>query len=82
MNETDHRESRGGAIRAPQNLAGGLALAGLSGLALWLLRDLNQGTLSEMGSALLPRALAVCLGLMGLGLVLSAFIRHGLQSSI
>lgn len=78
MNETDHRESRGGAIRAPQNLAGGLALAGLSGLALWLLRDLNQGTLSEMGSALLPRALAVCLGLMGLGLVLSAFIRHGL----
>ncbi|CAN7641966.1 tripartite tricarboxylate transporter TctB family protein [Neorhizobium sp. LjRoot104] len=76
--ETRNRTGRGaGTVRAPQNLAGGLALMALAALALWLLRDLNAGSLSEMGSALMPRALAVGLGLMGLALSVSAFLRPG-----
>lgn len=71
-------ERREGLVRAPQSLVGGLALMALAALALWLLRDLQTGTLSAMGSGLLPRALAVGLGLFGLGLTVSAFYRRGL----
>ena len=42
------RGSRG-VIRAPQSLAGGLLLVALAALALWLTRDLDQGTLNAMG---------------------------------
>jgi hypothetical protein len=81
MNET---ETKGGAvkrvnaIRGPQNVAGGVALICLAALALWLLRDLDAGTLGAMGSALMPRALAVALGLFGLALAVSGFLRSGL----
>ncbi|WP_037082652.1 tripartite tricarboxylate transporter TctB family protein [Neorhizobium vignae] len=77
MNEMKNATGRS-TVRAPQNLAGGLALMAVAGLALWLLGDLNAGSLSEMGSALMPRALAVGLGLMGLVLAVSAFLRPGL----
>lgn len=81
MNKT---EKRGGAgrrtsvIPGPQNVAGGAALICLAALALWLLRDLDAGTLGAMGSALMPRALAVALGLLGLALAASGFLRSGL----
>ncbi|WP_117196001.1 tripartite tricarboxylate transporter TctB family protein [Rhizobium terrae] len=77
MNEIKNATGRS-TIRAPQNLAGGLALVAVAALALWQLRDLTAGSLSEMGSALMPRALAVGLGLMGLALAVSAFLRPGL----
>lgn len=64
-------------IRAPQNLAGGLVLVGVATLAFFALGDLNAGTLDAMGSALMPRALAVFLGLLGLALVASGFLRDG-----
>ena len=48
-----------GPVRAPQSLAGGLLLVALAVLALWLTRDLDQGTLNAMGPAMLPRWLAI-----------------------
>jgi len=68
---------RRGPIRSPQGLVAGLALVALAGLALTLTSDLPQGTLSSMGPAMLPRWLAVGIGLCGLALVVVAFIRPG-----
>lgn len=69
--------ARHGPIRAPQSLAGGLVLVALAGLALWLTRDLDQGTLNAMGPAMLPRWLAFAVGLAGLALLVTAFLKAG-----
>jgi Tripartite tricarboxylate transporter TctB family len=68
---------RHGPIRAPQSLAGGLVLIALAALALWLTRDLTQGTLNAMGPAMLPRWLAIGVGLAGLALLAVAFLKEG-----
>ncbi|MEZ0172030.1 tripartite tricarboxylate transporter TctB family protein [Microvirga sp. TS319] len=68
---------RQGAVRAPQGIAGGILLIALAALALWLTRDLDQGTLNAMGPAMLPRWLAVGVGLSGLALIAYGFIRVG-----
>ena len=68
---------RRGPIRAPQNLFGGLLLIALAALALWLTRNLDQGTLRAMGPAMLPRWLAIGVGLCGLALVVLSFIKRG-----
>ena len=68
---------RHGPLRAPQSLMGGLLLIGLSALALWLTTDLDQGTLNAMGPAMLPRWLAIAVGLSGLALVVFAFLKDG-----
>src|SRR5829696_7026793 len=65
------------AIRAPQSLAGGVVLIALAVLALWLTRDLDQGTLNAMGPAMLPRWLAIGVGLSGLALVVFGFLKEG-----
>ena len=68
---------RVGLVRAPQGLAGGLLLLALAALALFLTRTLDQGTLNAMGPAMLPRWLAIGVGLSGLALILAAFLRPG-----
>ena len=68
---------RHGPVRAPQGIVGGLLLIALAALALWLTRDLDQGTLNAMGPAMLPRWLAIGVGLSGLALIVFAFIREG-----
>jgi len=68
---------RRGPVRASQGLAGGIVLILLGALALWLTRDLSQGTLSSMGPAMLPRWLAVAVGLSGLALLVFAFVKDG-----
>ncbi|WP_134494095.1 tripartite tricarboxylate transporter TctB family protein [Microvirga pakistanensis] len=68
---------RRGPVRAPQGIAGGILLIALAALALWLTRDLDQGTLNAMGPAMLPRWLAIGVGLSGLALIAFAFIRDG-----
>jgi hypothetical protein len=68
---------RHGPVRAPQNLAGGILLIALAALALWLTRDLDQGSLRAMGPAMLPDWLAVGVGLCGLALLASAFLKGG-----
>ncbi len=80
MSETEKTERAKGRqtpVRAPQNLAGGIALLSLAALALWLTRNLEPGTLGSMGSGMLPRILGYALGLCGLTLVISSFVRHG-----
>lgn len=66
-----------GLVRGPQSLVSGLTLLALCLLALWLTRDLPQGTLRSMGPAMLPRWLAIGVGLCGLALVAIAFLKAG-----
>jgi hypothetical protein len=72
---------RYGPIRAPQSLIGGLLLIALAALALYLTRDLSQGTLNAMGPAMLPRWLAIGVGLSGLALVVFGFLKEATPSS-
>ncbi|MDH2328178.1 tripartite tricarboxylate transporter TctB family protein [Cereibacter sp. SYSU M97828] len=53
----------------PDLLTAGL-FAGFGALGLWLARDLDQGTMAQMGAGYLPRA--VCAGLILLGGVIGA----------
>ncbi|TGD97352.1 tripartite tricarboxylate transporter TctB family protein [Methylobacterium nonmethylotrophicum] len=66
-----------GPVRGPRSLVGGLLLVGLAALALTLTRDLGQGTLRSMGPGMVPRALAIGLGLCGLVLVGIGLVRRG-----
>jgi hypothetical protein len=60
--------------RNPINLAGGLLLVALGGVAFWLAGDLDPGTLREMGPGMMPRWLAVGVALCGLALLVSSFL--------
>ncbi len=79
MQEKTERSAaeRGGPVRSPQSLVGGAALLALAVLALYLTQSLAQGTLRAMGPAMLPRFLAVGVGLAGLALVAAAFVKAG-----
>jgi hypothetical protein len=77
VTSVNSRIMRYGPLRAPQSLVGGLLLIALGALALWLTSDLDQGTLNAMGPAMLPRWLAMAVGLSGLALVAFAFAKEG-----
>ncbi len=64
-------------IRAPQNFWSGLALIVLAAFAVWAVRNLSQGTLTSIGPAMLPRWVAVGIGLCGAALVIGSFLREG-----
>jgi len=66
-----------GPIRGPQSFVGGLALMALALLALYLTRDLPQGTLRAMGPAMLPRWLAIAVGLCGAALMVAGLLKDG-----
>jgi putative tricarboxylic transport membrane protein len=66
-----------GLIRAPQNFVSGLALVALAAFAVWAVRNLSQGTLTSIGPAMLPRWIAVGIGLCGAILVITSFIEEG-----
>lgn len=66
-----------GLIKGPQALVGGVALMALAAFALWLVSDLSQGTLRAMGPAMLPRWLAIGVGLCGLGLAIAGLVTRG-----
>ncbi|MBM6583701.1 hypothetical protein ILT44_26215, partial [Microvirga sp. BT689] len=55
LQERHSARSSLGLVRGPQNLIAGATLVLLAALALWLTRDLDQGTLNAMGPAMLPR---------------------------
>jgi hypothetical protein len=76
IDRSEHRGSRG-LIRDPQSFVGGLALLALAALALYLTTGLNQGTLRAMGPAMLPRWLAIAVGLCGVALVATGFLSAG-----
>jgi hypothetical protein len=66
-----------GLIRAPQNFLSGLALVALAAFAIWAVRNLPQGTLTSMGPAMMPRWVAVGVGLCGVALMVSSLFRTG-----
>jgi putative tricarboxylic transport membrane protein len=66
-----------GPLRAPRDLAAGLILLAIAALALGVGASLEMGTLRTVGPGMLPRYVALLIGLIGIGLLVSAFIRHG-----
>ncbi len=68
---------RGGLVRAPQDLAAGASLVALSLVALWASADLPAGRLRAVGPGMLPRVLAIAIGLVGLALVVKSLARAG-----
>ena len=68
-----------GLVKGPQSLVSGLTLIALAAFALWLTSGLPQGTLRAMGPAMLPRWLAIGVGLCGVALVAVALLRPGSQ---
>ncbi len=75
-------QARGGArerrlVRAPQDLAAGLSLVALAALALWAGAGLDAGRLRAMGPGMMPRAVAVLVGAVGLLIAAFAFLRAG-----
>ncbi len=72
----EQSETRGG-VKAPQDLAAGIFLIALALLALWLAASLNAGTLRAMGPGMVPRAVAVLVGVCGVALVIGSFVWEG-----
>ncbi len=66
-----------GPVKGPQSLVAGVLLLALAAFAIWAISNLSQGTLRAMGPAMLPRWLAIGVGLCGLALVALAFIKEG-----
>ena len=64
-------------ILKQQDAVGGLVVFAVGVLAYWQSANLPIGTLGGMGAGMLPRSLAVLLGLLGLLLVLSAVLKDG-----
>lgn len=70
-------KGRWGPIKGQQNFVAGLTLIGIALFALWAVSDLSQGTLRAMGPAMLPRWLAIGVGLCGTALAVLGVLREG-----
>lgn len=66
-----------GPIKSPFDLAGGLFLIGLAALGLAGGFNLPTGTLSSIGSGLMPRVVAILVGAFGVFLIVQALIFEG-----
>jgi len=64
-------------IRAPQNFVAGLALIAIALFAIWAVSDLSQGTLRIMGPAMMPRWVAIFIGIGGAILMVSGLLVDG-----
>jgi len=60
-----------------QDFVGGLMGIGLAAFAFWQSADLPMGTLGGIGAGMLPKSLAVTLGLLSAALVLDALLAGG-----
>jgi hypothetical protein len=65
------------AIPLRQDFLGGLVVMAVAALAFWLAYDLPAGTLGGMGPGMMPKALAVLLGSLGLLLWSGSFWHFG-----
>jgi hypothetical protein len=63
--------------RDPRELSAGACLLGIAALAIWQGHGLELGTLRQMGPGMLPRVLAVLVGMCGLALGLRSFLQPG-----
>ena len=66
-----------GLVKSPFDFAGGLFLLGLAGLGFAGGFDLSTGTLSSIGSGLVPKAVAVMVAAFGALLVVQALLVEG-----
>lgn len=64
-------------IKSPQDAGAGVFLLALAGIALWLGSDLPVGSLRQLGPGMFPRAVAVLVGVVGLLILLDAFLEAG-----
>ena len=64
-------------VKSPSDLVGAVWLLALSAFALVSSGKLDAGTLRTMGPGMLPRSIAVAIGVAGLLLVLMSFVRIG-----
>lgn len=60
-----------------QDVAAGLVVVAVAGFALWQGADLGAGTLRSIGAGMLPRALAILFGGLGLALLVGAMFDAG-----
>jgi len=65
--------------RVSRDLGAGVCLLGISALAIWQGSDLELGTLRQMGPGMVPRVLAVLLGLCGAALGVRAWTERSAQ---
>lgn len=64
-------------IRGPQDFLGGLLILAVSALSVWLGSDLPIGTLGGMGPGMMPRSVAVLLGILGIALIVTSLLERG-----
>jgi putative tricarboxylic transport membrane protein len=69
--------ARGLRIRSTQDLAAGMFMIFLAGLALFLARDLPMGTLRQIGPGMLPKSFAVICAGLGTLLMLASLRYNG-----
>ncbi len=75
--QTPEPERRRLRVRSPSDLVGAVWLLALSAFALVSTGNLDAGTLRTMGPGMLPRSIAIAIGVAGLLLVLMSFVRNG-----
>ena len=75
--DSGERRESGQLIKGPQDFVGGLVIMAISAFAIWLGSDLPIGTLGGMGPGMLPRSVAVLLGILGAALVVSSLVERG-----
>lgn len=64
-------------IKSPQDAAAGAFLLVIAGIALWLGADLPVGTVRQLGPGMFPRVLAILVGVVGVMIVIDAFLQSG-----
>jgi putative tricarboxylic transport membrane protein len=77
MSDPHRNPGRRHFVRSPQNFVAGLALIGAAAFAFWAVSDLAPGTLRVMGPSMLPRSIAVLIGVAGLVLVVAGMLADG-----
>ncbi|HTO50048.1 MAG TPA: tripartite tricarboxylate transporter TctB family protein [Burkholderiales bacterium] len=65
------------ALLARQDFVGGLTVIGVAAFAFWQAADLPIGKLGGMGPGMLPKSLAVALGLLGAMLAAEGVLKPG-----
>jgi putative tricarboxylic transport membrane protein len=68
--------------RDPRELSAGACLLGIAAVATWQGSSLELGTLRQMGPGMLPRVLAVLVGLCGGAIGLRSFFQSGAGAAV
>jgi putative tricarboxylic transport membrane protein len=79
MSSEKSMDSGAASLLLRQDFLGGIAVVAVAVLAYWLGSDLAVGTLGGMGPGMLPKALSVLLGALGLLLLGGSFWEAGVR---